>query len=192
MLKKKGRNKGFTLVELLVVIAIIGILAVVAVPSLFKNIYKAKWSELEADYSAVKSAVLSYYADNSELPKGNIEIKDSPIKNYIEGMKEKPSVGGKYMIADEIDESLEYIVGLDEKGELKNFKVGKVNEKFSAFLILDADNYGDFPQITKEQFIKLNKDIGLGRVFADSDENPGKDFTFDDGLAVMYFGLIEK
>ena len=40
--KKKKNNKGFTLVELLVVIAIIGVLAVVAVPSLFKQIDKAK------------------------------------------------------------------------------------------------------------------------------------------------------
>ena len=66
MLKKN--NKGFTLVELLVVIAIIGILAVVAVPALFKNIEKGKVADLESDISAIKSAVLSYYTDNSEYP----------------------------------------------------------------------------------------------------------------------------
>ena len=48
MLNKKKNNKGFTLVELLVVIAIIGILAVVAVPALFKNIEKGKVAELES------------------------------------------------------------------------------------------------------------------------------------------------
>jgi len=68
MLKKKKNNKGFTLVELLVVIAIIGILAVVAVPALFKNINKAKVADVESDYSSIKSAVLSYYADNNEIP----------------------------------------------------------------------------------------------------------------------------
>ena len=68
MLNKKKNNKGFTLVELLVVIAIIGILAVVAVPSLFKNIEKGKVAELESDISAIRSAVLSYYAENSEYP----------------------------------------------------------------------------------------------------------------------------
>ena len=68
MLKKKKNNKGFTLVELLVVIAIIGILAVVAVPALFKNIEKGKVADLESDISAIKSAVLSYYTDNSEYP----------------------------------------------------------------------------------------------------------------------------
>lgn len=64
MIKKLRKNKkGFTLVELLVVIAIIGILAVVAVPSLFKNINKAKAADIVSDYSAIKAAVVSEYAD---------------------------------------------------------------------------------------------------------------------------------
>ena len=67
MLNKKKNNKGFTLVELLVVIAIIGILAVVAVPALFSNIEKSKVARLEGNISAIKSAALSYYADNSEF-----------------------------------------------------------------------------------------------------------------------------
>lgn len=62
---KRKNNKGFTLVELLVVIAIIGILAVVAVPSLMKNINKAKAADIVADYSAIKAQVLSTYADDS-------------------------------------------------------------------------------------------------------------------------------
>ena len=66
--KSKKNNKGFTLVELLVVIAIIGILAIVAVPALFKNIEKGKVADLEADISAIRSATLSYYADNSAYP----------------------------------------------------------------------------------------------------------------------------
>ena len=68
MLNKKKNNKGFTLVELLVVIAIIGILAVVAVPTLFNNIEKGKVADLEGDISAIKSGALSYYADNSVYP----------------------------------------------------------------------------------------------------------------------------
>ena len=66
MFNKKKNKKGFTLVELLVVIAIIGILAVVAVPALFKSIEKAKVAELEADISAIRSAVLSNYSDVSK------------------------------------------------------------------------------------------------------------------------------
>ena len=107
MLKKKN-NKGFTLVELLVVIAIIGILAVVAVPALFKNIEKGKVSDLEADISAIRSASLSYYADNSTYPEGDIfdvngNVTNTHIKDEIEGLSnpfkatnytfEKPSSG---------------------------------------------------------------------------------------------------
>ena len=54
MLNKKKNNKGFTLVELLVVIAIIGVLAVVAVPALFKNIEKGKIASLESDISGYR------------------------------------------------------------------------------------------------------------------------------------------
>ena len=54
MFNKNKNNKGFTLVEILVVIAIIGILAVVAVPSLFKNIEKAKIAEFRGRYKHIK------------------------------------------------------------------------------------------------------------------------------------------
>ena len=76
MLNKKRNNKGFTLVELLVVIAIIGILAVVAVPALFKNIEKGKVADLEADISAIRSASLSHYADESKYPTIMSDIED--------------------------------------------------------------------------------------------------------------------
>ena len=66
-MNRKNNSKGFTLVELLVVIAIIGILSVVAVPTLFKNIEKAKVVSLEADINTIKSAVRSVYADSGEF-----------------------------------------------------------------------------------------------------------------------------
>ena len=80
MLNKKKNNKGFTLVELLVVIAIIGILAVVAVPALFKNIEKGKVAELESDISAIRSAALSYYAAEGTYPT-NLSALDDEIES---------------------------------------------------------------------------------------------------------------
>ena len=87
MLNKKKNNKGFTLVELLVVIAIIGILAVVAVPALFKNIEKGKVADLESDISAIRSAALSYYADTSTMPEqSDILTGSDKICAEIEGL----------------------------------------------------------------------------------------------------------
>ena len=92
MLNKKKNNKGFTLVELLVVIAIIGVLAVVAVPALFKNIEKGKIASLESDISAIRSATLSYYADNSTYPtttsSNNAEGLVASLQGELEGLND--------------------------------------------------------------------------------------------------------
>ena len=86
MLKKKKNNKGFTLVELLVVIAIIGILAVVAVPSLLKNVNKAKAAKIVADFSSIKSEVMAEYADGELVTTtvSALEVQDLslPVGNY--------------------------------------------------------------------------------------------------------------
>ena len=92
MLNKKKNNKGFTLVELLVVIAIIGVLAVVAVPALFKNIEKGKIASLEADISAIRSASLSYYADKAaypELAEATSDVNEiiTAFGNELEGIR---------------------------------------------------------------------------------------------------------
>lgn len=93
MLNKKKNNKGFTLVELLVVIAIIGILAVVAVPALFKNINKAKVADVESDYSAIKSASLSYYADKNTVPDNT-----NALEGYMDSVPTKSAFGGSYSL----------------------------------------------------------------------------------------------
>lgn len=91
-MKLRKNKKGFTLVELLVVIAIIGILAVVAVPALFSNINKAKVASVESDYSSVKSAALSFYADKNTLP---TDITDD-LKTYLESDIKDSDIGGTY------------------------------------------------------------------------------------------------
>ena len=98
MLNKKKNNKGFTLVELLVVIAIIGILAVVAVPALFKNINKAKVADVESDYSAIKSAVLSYYTDKNTMPISDATTWNAKLADYMDSVPTKSAIDGTYSI----------------------------------------------------------------------------------------------
>jgi general secretion pathway protein G len=97
MLNKKVRkdNKGFTLVELLVVIAIIGILAAVAIPTVFKNIDKSKVADLESDYNAIKTAVLSYSSDNS----GTLADEIGDLTPYLDQAAGKTPFKGAYTLS---------------------------------------------------------------------------------------------
>ena len=60
---KKSQN-GFTLIELMIVVAIVGILAAVALPAYQNYAKKAKFSEVVAAGTAVKSAVEICYQTN--------------------------------------------------------------------------------------------------------------------------------
>ena len=56
-------TKGFTLIELIIVIAIIGILAAIAVPTIFDAQDKAKEAAVKGFASSVLAGGMSYYAD---------------------------------------------------------------------------------------------------------------------------------
>lgn len=64
LLKKGGRNEGFTLVELMVVVAIIGILSVVAIPNFKQYQAKSKTSEAKIQLSGMYTAMSAFYSDN--------------------------------------------------------------------------------------------------------------------------------
>ncbi|MCF7908007.1 MAG: prepilin-type N-terminal cleavage/methylation domain-containing protein [Candidatus Omnitrophica bacterium] len=70
-------RKSFTLIELIVVIAIIAILAAIIAPNAFRAIQKAKASRIIADFTAIKSASMSFYADTGSWPV-NIEPRPDP------------------------------------------------------------------------------------------------------------------
>lgn len=149
MLNKNKNNKGFTLVELLVVIAIIGILAVVAVPALFKNIEKGKVAELESDISAIRSAVLSYYAENSEYPKtdafsnSTLDKVTSPATSLTDNQKAKNA------ILKEVES-----LGFPFKGSYKL----SGTEPGKALLTIDLSNSS--VKLSKDAAEKLVNDLG--------------------------------
>ena len=157
---KKRNNRGFTLVELLVVIAIIGILAVVAVPALFKNIEKGKVSDLEADISAIRSAVLSYYSSNSEYPIDGEKSNPKPIKLEKDEVDiSKTSREGTLEILEEL-EGLSYPYG--GKYELTK-SGGSENEVVKApdTLYLKITTNDKNSTISENGIKKLAKDLGL-------------------------------
>ena len=63
-----NRAKGFTLIELLIVVAIIGILAAIAVPNFLNAQIKAKIARVEADHSALSTAMEQYFLDRNSYP----------------------------------------------------------------------------------------------------------------------------
>ena len=54
-------NKGFTLIELLVVVVIVGILAMIALPNLLKQVGKARETEAKQDLGSLIHAQQAYY-----------------------------------------------------------------------------------------------------------------------------------
>jgi len=80
-------KKGFTLIELLVVVAIMGILTMITVSQFTTARQKAHDVQRKADLSALRNALLMYYADYSVMPDsspdGRVIVQDHAIAKVI-------------------------------------------------------------------------------------------------------------
>lgn len=106
----KKNKKGFTLIELLVVISIIGILVIVAVPALFKNIERAKAVTCLSNRGKIKTQIVIAVSEDSSADRDKIAkdvINDTEGK-YFE-TKAVCKSGGEYTA--KFDDNYDKITG---------------------------------------------------------------------------------
>ena len=76
----KYKNKlGFTLIEIIVVLIIVGVLAAIALPSLFANITKSKAAEALASMGAMKSNLEACGQKNTPATWANCKLSSSML-----------------------------------------------------------------------------------------------------------------
>lgn len=94
---KGGGQKGFTLLELLIVIVIIGILAVLIIPNLASGPARGRDSQRKSDLRNIKTALESYYNDNSSYPAAaswETDLQGGPP--YMKDVPEDPKTQADY------------------------------------------------------------------------------------------------
>lgn len=81
---RKG-ERGFTLLELLIICAVIGIIANLAIPGLYKSLYRAKAAKIIEDYNVLRTNVHQYYVDTSGWPaEQNTGIEPPELAQYLQ------------------------------------------------------------------------------------------------------------
>lgn len=91
-IRKRGGERGFTLVELMIVMAIIMILAVVAVPAYQAAIREAREAVLKEDLHVMRNAIDSYTADKQKAPQS---LDDLVQEGYLRSIPEDPITHSK-------------------------------------------------------------------------------------------------
>lgn len=85
-LKARKNSKGFTLIEFLIVVAIIGLIAILVILLLIRNITKANDAKRKADIVKISTALEDYYGDNNCYPDPSVfsECGSEALKPYLD------------------------------------------------------------------------------------------------------------
>lgn len=121
------KRKGFTLLELLIVVVILGVLALIAAPSLLNAADQAKDSVVKANESAAASSITSQFALNSTLAASAIATSvagtlNGQNKNPVDATKAAFATtgtvaGSVVLTADDATDTI-VVTGYGKKGDL--------------------------------------------------------------------------
>jgi len=122
MTNKQKSNNGFTLIELLVVISIIGLLAAVGLTVYTSTMARARYSKVQADLTAIRTAGHNYYTQHNiypyDRPPGAISVAWDPpsgflVPDFLNEWPEPPCAGWKYDWDDWIRDSVHNVTNAE-------------------------------------------------------------------------------
>jgi prepilin-type N-terminal cleavage/methylation domain-containing protein len=76
MIRKTGKQSGFTLIEIMIVVVIVGILAGIAIPNFLNLKDKALWGTANANLSRLRTSLAAYATDSrvNKYPVGSFDF----------------------------------------------------------------------------------------------------------------------
>lgn len=89
-------KNGFTLVEMMIVVAILGILSLIAAPSLVGYLTTAKLSEAQTNLMAISLQVERFYQDNDRYPDATADT--AATQAALPGWKPGPDLRFNYQL----------------------------------------------------------------------------------------------